>query len=87
MLVNFINPIAHESLEGFIRFLLSYAIGTSILLAIVALIISGFKYMFAMGDEDKIKGATNSLLFALLGLVLVFIAPILVEYIITSVLQ
>ena len=86
MPLNLINPTTHESLTGFIQYLLNYAIGTSVILAVIALIISGFKYMLAMGDEEKVKGATNSLLFALLGLVLVFIAPILVEYIITSIL-
>ena len=83
MLENTINLTSYESLEAFIQYLLNYAIGTSVLLAVIALIISGFKYMFAMGDEEKIKGATQSLVFALLGLILVFIAPILVQYIIS----
>lgn len=75
------NPTTHESLEAFIQYVLNYAIGLSILLAIIALIISGFKYIFAMGDEDKIQSATKSLMFALIGLVIVFVAPLLVKFV------
>ncbi|HCC67631.1 TPA: hypothetical protein DEP90_00210 [Patescibacteria group bacterium] len=82
-----INPTTHKSLADFIQYLLNYAISTSVILVVVALIISGFKYMLAMGDEEKVKKATKSLTFALVGLVLVFIAPMLVKYIIISILQ
>jgi hypothetical protein len=36
-----------------------------------------------MGNEEKIGSATKSLVFALVGLVIVFVAPLLVEYITT----
>jgi putative effector of murein hydrolase len=48
------------------------------------LIAAGFKYILAMGDEEKVKGATKSLVFALVGLAIVFIAPILVQYIMSN---
>jgi putative effector of murein hydrolase len=34
-----------------------------------------------MGDEEKVEKATKSLIFALVGLAVVFLAPLLVEYI------
>ncbi|MCD4811018.1 pilin [bacterium] len=76
------NPTTYENLEAFIQYVLNYAIGLSVLLAVVALIISGFKYIFAMGDEDKIQSATKSLMFALIGLVIVFVAPLLVKFVV-----
>jgi len=78
------NPVGYEDFGSFIQYLLNYAVGTSILLAVIALIISGFKYMLAMGDEEKVKSATQSLLFSLVGLALVFIAPLLVNFIINQ---
>jgi type IV secretory pathway VirB2 component (pilin) len=75
------NPVSYESFEAFVQFLLNYAIGTSVLVAVIALIVAGFKYILAMGDEDKIKSATKSLIFAIVGLVVVFIAPILIQFI------
>ncbi|MCD4756620.1 pilin [bacterium] len=76
------NPTMYENLEAFVQYILTYAVGLSVLLAVVALIISGFKYIFAMGDEEKIQSATKSLMFALIGLVIVFIAPLLVKFVV-----
>ena len=75
------NPTNFSSLEAFIINLVNMAIAFSIIVAVVALIIAGFKYILAMGDEEKIGEATKSLIFALVGLVIVFIAPLVVQYI------
>jgi type IV secretory pathway VirB2 component (pilin) len=75
---NFTN---YESLDAFIINLVNLAVSFSVLVAVIALIIAGFKYILAMGDEEKVEDATKSLIFALVGLVVVFIAPLLVEYI------
>jgi hypothetical protein len=61
--------------------MINFAIEISAILAVGALIIAGFKYILAMGDEDKRQSATKSLIFALVGLVIVFIAPITVKFI------
>jgi type IV secretory pathway VirB2 component (pilin) len=87
MSFDLVNPTSNESFEAFVQFILNYAIGTSVLIAVIALIVAGFKYIFAMGDDDKIKSATRSLMFALIGLVIVFIAPVLVDFVIDLVNQ
>lgn len=75
------NPTSYNSLTEFVIHLVNLAISFSVVLAVGALIIAGFKYILAMGDEEKIEGATKSLIFALVGLVIVFIAPLVVEYV------
>ena len=75
------NPTTHESLEAFVLSSINIAISFSIIIAIMALILSGFKYILAMGDEEKVKDATRSLIFAIVGLIIVFIAPLLVQYV------
>jgi hypothetical protein len=40
-----------------------------------------------MGDEDKVEDATKSLIFAIIGLIIVFIAPLVVRYITSEVLM
>jgi type IV secretory pathway VirB2 component (pilin) len=77
------NPTEYETLQEFVLQIVNVAISFSIVIAIVALIIAGFKYILAMGNEEKIGSATKSLVFALVGLVIVFVAPLLVEYITT----
>jgi hypothetical protein len=39
-----------------------------------------------MGDEEKIKSATRSLTFSLVGLAIVFLSPKIIEFIINEVL-
>ncbi len=75
------NPTDYESLSGFVINLINLAISFSVIIAVAALILAGFKYILAMGDEEKVENATRSLIFALVGLVIVFIAPLLVKYI------
>lgn len=81
------NPVNFENLDGLIIHLVNLAISFSVLIAVVALIIAGFKYILAMGDEEKIEDATKSLIFAIVGLVIVFIAPLVVEYITKTLLS
>jgi len=77
------NPTEYATLQEFVMQIVNVAISFSIVIAIVSLIMAGFKYILAMGNEEKIEGATKSLVFALVGLVIVFLAPLLVEYITT----
>lgn len=74
------NPIGYENLTTFVVSMINFAMNLSILIATIALIAAGFKYILAMGDEEKTENATKSLIFALVGLVVVFIAPLVVEY-------
>jgi len=80
------NPTSFDSLSAFLLNLVNFAVEVSVLIAVVALIASGFKYILAMGDEDKVEDATKSLVFAIVGLIIVFIAPLVVRYITSEIL-
>jgi type IV secretory pathway VirB2 component (pilin) len=67
--------------------MVSFAMGIAVVIAVVSLILSGFKYILSFGDEDKVKSATQSMLYSLIGLALVFIAPAIVRYIISILLK
>jgi type IV secretory pathway VirB2 component (pilin) len=81
------NPTNYDSLSAFILNLVNFAVEFSVLIAVFALIAAGFKYILAMGDEDKVEDATKSLIFAIIGLIIVFIAPLVVRYITSEVLM
>lgn len=70
------------SLQDFIANLFSVAMSFSVVVVVIAVIIAGFKYMFSKGDDEKIKDATRGLLFALIGLVIVFLSPTIVKFVI-----
>ena len=78
---------SYENLQEFLYFLINYAITISAIVAVVSLIISGFKYILSFGDDKKIKAATSSIIYSLVGLVLVFIAPTVIKFVINTLLK
>lgn len=80
------NPTSHDNLSAFVLNLVNLAVELSVIIAVVALVISGFKYILAMGDEQKVEDATKSLVFAIVGLLIVFLAPLVVRYLTSNIL-
>lgn len=81
-----LNATGYGDLSGFVISLINFAISFSVLIVVISLVITGFKYILSMGDEEKVKEATRSLAFSLLGLVIVFLSPTIIEFIINEVL-
>lgn len=50
-------------------------------IAVVMIIIGGFRYVTSGGKEEGVKGAKNSILYALIGLVIVALAQIIVRFV------
>ena len=71
-----------NDLGEFVSHILNFAISFSVVIVVFAVIIAGFKYMFSKGDEEKVKEATRSLLFAFIGLLIVFLSPTIVKFVI-----
>lgn len=61
--------------------IINWLIGASALVAVVMIVVSGFKYITANGDENRIAKATKTLTFAIVGLVLCFISGMLVNFV------
>ena len=83
--LSFLNNTGYSGLQAFVNSTINLAITLSALVTVVSLIISGFKFMLSGGDEDKIKDAQRSLIFSLLGLVLVFLAPTVIEFVLSNI--
>ncbi len=66
--------------------LINWAVGLAALVCVVILIASGYKYITAAGDEAKVESATKTLTFAIIGLVVCFIAVILVKFVLSKIL-
>lgn len=79
--LNSFNYTAYENLDEFVKASLNLAISFAVVVVVIAVIVAGFKYMFSRGDDEKVKEATRSLIFALIGLILVFISPMLVRFV------
>ncbi|MDB5175781.1 MAG: rane protein [Candidatus Saccharibacteria bacterium] len=64
--------------------LLSLVVG---IIAVIAIILAGLKYVTSGGDGNKVSSAKTTLIFALVGLVIVAFAQFLVRYVFNTAAQ
>ncbi|HOV34751.1 MAG TPA: hypothetical protein PLS56_02040 [Candidatus Dojkabacteria bacterium] len=81
-----LNWSGHSDLQEFVSFILSFAISLSGIIAAISVISAGFTYMLSMGNQDKISKASKSLIFSILGLIVVFMSPNIVQFILKQIL-
>lgn len=53
--------------------------------SVIMIIIGGFKYITSGGESGGVTGAKNTILYALVGLVVILFAQLLVNFVITKV--
>lgn len=54
--------------------------------AVIMIIFAGFKYVTSGGDSSKIGSAKNTLVYAIVGLVVAGVSQIIVRYVVTKVI-
>ena len=82
-----VNAGVAGDFNSWVSGVINLAIGLAALVCVVVLIASGYLYITAAGDEGKVDKATKSLTFAIVGLVICFIAVILVRFVLDKVLN
>jgi len=55
------------------------------IIAVIMIIVGGIKYITSGGDSANVTGAKNTILYAIIGLVVVALAQILVRYVLARV--
>lgn len=73
-----------EGIVDFIIDLLNFLVGASAVVAVGLIIYAGITYMTAGGDPDNVKKASNILTAAIIGLCIVFLARVLVEFVLNT---
>jgi len=70
------SPNIQESFvfSKLIPFVITYAIGLTAALSVIGIIIGGYQYITAFGNSEKYKKAANTVVMALIGLVLAITA-------------
>lgn len=63
----FENPLKHDTIEGFLRALLDFAIKIGYVVAIFFIVYSGFKFVAAQGKEAELTKAKQMLLWTIIG--------------------
>jgi len=54
------------------------------IVAVIMIIYGGFRYITSGGDSGKVGNAKNSLIYALVGLVIVALAQVIVHYVLNT---
>ncbi|HSX28001.1 MAG TPA: pilin [Candidatus Saccharimonadales bacterium] len=73
-----------DGLQGLVRNILnilSWVIGV---VSVVMIIIGGFRYIISSGDSGQVQSAKNTILYAIVGLVIVLFAQLIVRFVIGS---
>lgn len=52
--------------------------------AVIMIIVGGFKYITSGGESSNVSGAKNTLIYAIVGLVIVAIAQFIVHYVLNT---
>jgi len=54
-------------------------------IAVIMIIVGGFRYVISSGNDQAVSGAKNTIIFALVGLVIVALAQFVVHFVIGSI--
>jgi len=76
----------YTDLYSFLVATMNLVMSLSALLAVVFLVYAGFKYIISAGDEDKTENATKTIVYALIGLIICFISPIVIKFVLNNVI-
>lgn len=53
-------------------------------IAVIMIIVGGFRYITSGGDSTKVTGAKNTILYALIGLIIVALSQIIVKFVLNK---
>jgi uncharacterized membrane protein YidH (DUF202 family) len=78
---------AGETVNDTIRLVInafSWIVG---IISVIMIIVGGVKYITSSGDSGNVTGAKNTILYAIIGLVIVAMAQIIVQFVLGQVLE
>jgi len=74
--------VGDTSLEAYISLIINVLLGLIGVVAVIMLIYGGFRYVLSAGDEKATTGAKNTILFAIIGIVVAVLAFAIVNFVI-----
>ena len=79
-----IQGLPDTTLPVLVMTAIEWLLNFTVVLCVLMIIVAGFQYIFSLGEEEKVKKATSSLLFSLLGIVIAFIAPTIIQFVLDT---
>lgn len=53
-------------------------------IAVIMIIVGGFKYITSGGDSNNVSGAKNTIIYAIIGLIIVALAQVIVHFVLNQ---
>ena len=84
-----VDPVGDgkTDLKADITSIINYVIAVLGLVCVIVLIIGGVNYMTSSGDAGKVKKAKDTILYAIIGLIICVLAFAIVNFVISNILQ
>lgn len=76
---------AGNSLSNTIKAAINILSAIAAAVAVIMIIIGGFRYITSAGDSTGVNGAKNTIIYALVGLVIAVLAQVLVRFVLFKV--
>ena len=68
-----------------ILFLINAALMLAAIIAVAFLVIGGFRFIISQGDEDQTTKAKNTILYAVIGLIVIGLAAAIVNFVVAAI--
>ena len=78
-------PAGSPSLAGVVKAMINVLSIILGIIAVIMIIIGGFKFVTSGGDANNVSSAKSTIIYALVGLVVVALAQVLVHFVLTAV--
>jgi len=75
------TPLSIHSLMGKITNILLFLMGS---VSVIMIIIGGFRYVTSQGDQTQMQSAKNTILYAVIGLIVAIAAYAIVSFVVTQ---
>lgn len=76
------NPLGTVTLEGLIARIINYALGLVGTISLLLFVYGGFIWMTSAGSSDKVKKGRDIIVWAVIGMAVVFMSYIAVKFVI-----
>ncbi len=79
-----VNPGAAVNLNEMIKVILNTVFGVVGIVAVVMIVIGGVNYTTSQGDSQKVQKAKNTIMYGIIGLIIVLLAFAIVNFVLNG---
>jgi hypothetical protein len=75
------NPLPDVPTEGRLQIILNTVLAVTGAIAVLIIVIAGFKYIISQGNPSDVATARNAIIYALVGLIVIMFAFAIVNFV------